>query len=670
VAESTERSVPNSAGVPAITPAEWLTFGLLLGAAATALWSSRAHGLMMLDEGYLLQPVQRMMQGELLYRDVFAHYAPLRFHLLAQAFGWLWPSVLVARTVLMGVVLVNVALTFRLARRFAPPLLAVVPAALVALVPGPWTKAFFGFTIASTALALARALERPSAARFAVLGLAAGVGLVTRQDVGLVWVAIAGVASTIPALVPARFGRTEPASVAAAARNLACTAGGVVLVVGGVLAWYAAHGGLGALVEMTLVRSFTQRSAYGFGLLRLLEAGGVSSEGRLAGTLLLVPIVTLAVAAPVWLLRVRRRGLDAQSVLIGALLGIACAALTNAYYQLYVLRFLQSAIPYYLLLTWAVLTTASGLRRYLGGIRGRIAQAATLGAALAAAGVLVWAILFGIAEIHAGDEYTGSVRARRLQTPVEVMGDTVFVDWGKAETIRLLRAFVASHVPPGDPIVGLPMHPMYWQILERPNPMWIEISDWVPGDFLLTEAEKEEQVRRIRDAGVRYAFVATGWLVQPAAPDALRRMLLTEFHPVRLYREMLVLERGADPDARQLLGILARGQSGRIAPADFEAALSLASRRPDDPLAHYVLGVVGLAFQRTERALVALAEAARLDPANPAPLEQRAEVLLRSGRVADAAADIRTVLEVRASPTALELARRLPPGLRPSVAAE
>ena len=668
---STPRScLPNSAGAPATSPVEWLILALVLGAAATALWSSRAYGLMMLDEGYLLQPALRMMQGELLYRDVFAHYAPLRFHLLAQAFEWLHPSVLVARTVLMGVVLINVALTFRLARRFAPPLLAVVPAALVALVPGPWTKAFFGFTIASTALALARALERPSAGRFVVLGLAAGVGLVTRQDVGLVWVAVAGVASTIPALVPARFGRAEPASVAAAARNLACTAGGVALVSGVVLAWYAAQGGLAALVEMTLVRSFTQRSAYGFGLLRLFQSGGVTSEGRLAGAILLTPIVTLAVAAPVWLFRIRRRGVDAQTVLVGSLLAIGCAALTNAYYQLFVLRFLQSAIPYYLLLTWVVGVAATALRRHLGAMGGRVAQAATLGAALAAAGVLVWAVLFGIDEIHGGDEYTGSIRARRLHTPVEVMGDTVFVDWGKAESIRLLRAFVASQVPPGDPIVVLPMHAMYWQILERPNPMWIEISDWVPGDFLLTEAEKEEQVRRIRDADVRYAFVATGWLVQPAAPDALRRMLLEDFHPVRLYRDTLVLERGADPGARQMLGILARGQSGQIAPADFDAALSLVSRHPDDPLAHYVVGVVGLAFQRTEQALAALAEAARLDPANPAPLEQRADVLLRNGRAADAAADIRAVLGIRVSPTALDLMRRLPPALRPSAAAE
>ncbi|MCX5740115.1 MAG: hypothetical protein NTZ61_16780, partial [Proteobacteria bacterium] len=96
----------------------------------------------------------------------------------------------------------------------------------------------------------------------------------------------------------------------------------------------------------------------------------------------------------------------------------------------------------------------------------------------------------------------------------------------------------------------------------------------------------------------------------------------------------------------------------------------LVSRHPDDPLAHYVVGVVGLAFQRTEQALAALAEAARLDPANPAPLEQRADVLLRSGRAADAAADIRAVLGIRVSPTALDLMRRLPPALRPSAAAE
>jgi hypothetical protein len=640
---------------------------LLLAATGLSLWSARRYGLMMLDEGYLLQPVLRMTQGEVLYRDVFAHYGPLRFHLLAEVFALLGPSILVARTVLMGVVLLDVALTFRLARRFAPPVLAALPALLVGLVPGPWTKAFFGCVIALTLLAIARALERPGLGRWAVAGLAAGVALVTRQDVGVVLVGIAFIASAIPALIPARFGGT-PRSVMAAARSVATTAAGVALVAGGVAAWYAAHGALGDLVDMTLVRAVTQRSAYGFGLPYLFAAGGLVPEGRLAGTILFAPIAILAVATPAWLLRLRRCGIDARSVLIGALVGIGAVALSNAYYQLYVLRFLQSAVPYYLLATWLVVALAGQLRRRWKGERGRVAQAAVICAGAVAAATLLWAVLAGIDRVHLGAEYTGSVRAREVHTPVEVMGDTLYVDWGKAESIRLLRAFVDGHVARGEPIVVLPFQATYWPLLERPNPLWIVIGDWVPGDFLLTSAEKLDQLERMREAKVRYAFVESEWLFQPAPPDAFRSALLAEFRPVRLCRGMLVLERGSDADAKALLGILARGNSGQSGVADLDAALALAARRPDDPLVQYVAGMLSLAMNRPEQALVALDASYRLDPANPEPLERRAELLLRSGRAADAARDVREAIGVRPSPTTSDLLRRLPPQFRQPVA--
>ena len=638
----------------------WL-LALLLAATALYLWDLRPYGLMLLDEGYVVHAAQRMLGGELLYRDIFAHYAPLLYHALALAFAIAGPSILVSRTVYLGFLLLNVALSYRLARRFVGPVPALLPAILVALMPGQWSKAPVGFAIGIVLLALARALERPGPLRFLVLGLAGGLALSTRQDVGAVMLGFALAVSPLPALFPQRFGLSGARSLARAARETLLTTAGAAVVPGAFAAWYAAQGGLSALVNATLLRAFSQRGAYGFDLPALLASGGVSPEGGLAGVILLTPLAILCAAGAAWVLLLRKRGLDAQTTLVAGLLVAGLAALSNVYYQLRVLRVLESAMPYWLLATWLLAGVGHAAARRWPGAVGRRASALPLAAGVAAAALLVWAVQSGIPRIDPGDEYTGSQRAKSYREPVTVLGDTVYVSWLMRDEIRCLRSLVEAEVPPDEPIFVAPLNVLYYSLLERPNPLWMLLGDFLPGDFLLTDTEKRHEMQRLLASPVRFALVDGFWLAAVRPSDAIRRTLLESFHPVRRCGSTLVLERGPDPGSLPMLEIAFRAGRGQSAAADLWTMQEIAARRGGDAFPREVLGRVLIALGRKAEAVLELESAARLDPGNPEPLELAAELLLAQGRRKDATDALARAESVRESPTTKALRQQLGP---------
>ncbi len=654
-----------SPGGPTAARSDRWLLALLLAAAAAYLWELRPYGLMLLDEGYVVHAAERMLAGELLYRDVYGHYGPLLYHALAIAFDTAGPSILVSRTVYLVLLLANVAIAYRLARRFAPPAGALVPAALLAIVPGQWSKATVGLAMGVVLLALARALERPATRRCLVLGLAGGLAVAARQDLGLVLLAFAVAASGLPAVFPQRYGQPGPRSVAVAARRALATAAGACLVPGAFAVYYATHGGLGALVRATLLRAFTQRGAYGFELGTLLASGGAAPEGRLAGVVLLAPLAILLVAAAVWGWRVARRGLDARTTLVAGLLVAALAALSNVYYQLRVLRVLESALPYWILATWLVAGAARAATRRWPGPAGRAACAAAAAAGVAAAALLVVAIVAGIPRIDPGDEYTGSLRALRYDEPVEVLGDTVFVSWPVADEIRCLRAVVDAQVPPGEPVFVAPLAVLYYTLLERPNPLWMLLADYLPGDYLLTDTEKRQEMQRLLDSPSRVALVDGFWLAAIRPQDTIRRTLLESFHPVRHCGNTLVLERGADEASLAALEIAFRAARGRPLAGDLAAIRELAARRPGDPFAHEITARVLAALGRPAEAVPELETAARLDPGNPEPLELAAELLLTQGRRGEAGDALARAESVRESPATRALRERLGPRATP-----
>jgi hypothetical protein len=63
-----------------------VVFGAVVGLSGLLVVPLRDRGLILPDEGWYLYPTLRMLEGEVLYRDLWTFYAPLRYHLLAWLF--------------------------------------------------------------------------------------------------------------------------------------------------------------------------------------------------------------------------------------------------------------------------------------------------------------------------------------------------------------------------------------------------------------------------------------------------------------------------------------------------------------------------------------------------------------------------------------------------------
>jgi len=620
--------------------------------AALYLLALRGYGLMLLDDGWVLQPVARMLRGEILYRDVWTFYAPGIHHLLAWLFAWTGFSLLAARTLYAACIVLSVVMTYRVARRFAPPPLAWIPAAVYGLAPGPWHKAYFGTLSLGCFLLLARALEAPRASRFAALGALAGVALVTRQDVGLLALAIALVAAWLPSLWPDRFGNAEPRSIAAGARASAAVLGAFAVPVGATAAYYASHQALGPLLDAVFGAAFGQAGAHPDVLGSMLRPAtfAMAPEGRGVGTILLLPLLLYPLSALLLLRALRRDGITPATALRGAILGFATATLTQAYYPMLLLRFLQSALPFYLLATIA----ASDLSRAL---RARGA-AALPGVALGAAGAaLVGLVCFGFPQIPQ-PIYTGSLRMLRYHEPVAIGSETVLESFALADEVRLVRAFYQANAPADQPTAGFPDLPTYNLLLDRPNPTaWI--GEHSRGNFVLSVERKQREAERLLASDARFVLVRQQWYARPGVRDPMLEMLRAEFRPVRGYGTVLILERGTDPAWQEFGARLRRTLVTAPVPADLVPWQRFAEEHPDEPLAWRMLGLTRQATGNPVLAVDALHRAADLDPADATPLESAAQLLARMGKQGQAVADLRRARAIRDSATIRTLSEQL-----------
>lgn len=90
------------------------------------------------DEGIILQGAQRILHGQVLYRDFFSFFTPGSYYLLALLFKIFGSSMMVARTTLAVYGGVFAAFTFLIARRFAGMKASLVTAGLVTLTCLPF----------------------------------------------------------------------------------------------------------------------------------------------------------------------------------------------------------------------------------------------------------------------------------------------------------------------------------------------------------------------------------------------------------------------------------------------------------------------------------------------------------------------------------------------------
>src|ERR1043165_8968359 len=101
---------------------------MIAGAVCYGLFYRRGLGLAVI--GYSVAPTERVLQGEVPYRDFLFNYTPGILWLNALLMKWFGVSLLVVRAGLFAVKLLTLVLIYQLARRLASPGLALLPVAL------------------------------------------------------------------------------------------------------------------------------------------------------------------------------------------------------------------------------------------------------------------------------------------------------------------------------------------------------------------------------------------------------------------------------------------------------------------------------------------------------------------------------------------------------------
>ncbi len=167
----------------------------VLGVAAVALAAQLPfydRWVSFMDEGHILAFADILAKGGELYRDATLYPLPGAFYLLAEVFRTFGTSILVARGVVVVEFALFVATIFLLLRRLVSPRLALVGVALL-FVYRIWAFPHWQmYSYSSTALCLlaialvlcARFLAGGGAVWLVATGVAAGLGVLCKQDYG------------------------------------------------------------------------------------------------------------------------------------------------------------------------------------------------------------------------------------------------------------------------------------------------------------------------------------------------------------------------------------------------------------------------------------------------------------------------------------------------------
>ncbi|HET7771546.1 MAG TPA: hypothetical protein VFN74_22430, partial [Chloroflexota bacterium] len=162
-----------SAASPERVRAEPAMYAILLGASTLHLLRIHNRGFNLLDEGFVLHVAERVLQGQVPYRDFFTQLTPGAFVALAAVFTVTGPSVMVGRwlTLLLGL-LITALLYWGARRLVARPtaLLAALAFPIWGIGQGWFYPNYSWFALAGCMLALectlraVSAWERPRAA--------------------------------------------------------------------------------------------------------------------------------------------------------------------------------------------------------------------------------------------------------------------------------------------------------------------------------------------------------------------------------------------------------------------------------------------------------------------------------------------------------------------------
>jgi dolichyl-phosphate-mannose-protein mannosyltransferase len=162
---------------------------LLLASLSCLCWlGGLVTHLSLYDEGLAVYGAERVLGGEVPYRDFWTLYAPGQFYALAAVFHFCGPGLLAARVYSAAVQLLIVVCAYGLARKLVPAPWALLSWFLVTVTLPAFNPCYPMAPAMLCALlscfCLARYLEGPKRRYLLMAGACTGVGAVFRHDVG------------------------------------------------------------------------------------------------------------------------------------------------------------------------------------------------------------------------------------------------------------------------------------------------------------------------------------------------------------------------------------------------------------------------------------------------------------------------------------------------------
>lgn len=430
-----------------------LALGVPLALLQAGLGLAYSHLLLVphfFDEGFKLASVDRILHGQVPYRDFYLLEGPGIYYVVAVAFKLFGPQLFTARWVVMAIALFSVTLLFALGRRILPPLPAAAASGLYVAMGLPTNPLVNNRWLAPT-LSLA----------------ATGATLPFLDGRGYRWLALSGAlgaAATLTHQTAASAGLALALGVTLLERRrprtralLALGAGALAPLVPTLLLFGAA-GGLHPFLYDVVVSPFTQYVPHQTRVyLPALQGDLVPGLVELAVACLVIglppaiALLTLCRTRP-WAAGGRLRRLLILYALVT--LGMYCVALTRLDRGTAILA-LPLALPLTVYWVRTDLRRTTGQRRLV-----RTVQLALVVVAVVTPITLNWLTLHAYAALRDPSGHAVETPRGRLYTGTS----------GEASGVREILDFIDARVPPEGAIWVGPMRPMFYFLSGRRNP--------------------------------------------------------------------------------------------------------------------------------------------------------------------------------------------------------
>ncbi len=494
------------------------------------LWPYRVVTDLFQDEGIVLQGAQRILEGQVLYRDFFSFYTPGSFYAMALLFKIFGSSYLAARTLLPIFGGVFSLLTYLLARRVTSRWVALLAAYLFLVIGLPyrflhlhnWDSMVLAYLALYSAV---RFWEVPSNGWAFATGTLVSLTTLFEHSKGAgLFVGLA-----LGFAVLARWGKLEGAFTYARLAALAAGFAGPFIPV---FAYFTSQGALSPmLADWTWpLFHYSESNKLPYGWINISPSGWEVLFGsgtwtrRLLSVLFmspcfiwpLVPFVALALLA-FHALRVRsglaELKLSGYFILVSAgCLGLTLSAIGTGRPDVQHLLF--AGAPFAVVLAWA-----------LGGAASKSALLEKIRPLLAVY-CLIFFSAFGMFFVVTGP--LGSLH--RLET--------------RRGEIRIPRPdevipYLTRHVAPGEKIFVYPQQPLYYFLSGASNPTefdFFQLGMTSPDQFAQALKEIQEQPPRliVWDPAFHNVIVPIGWpatRLEILAHDPVRDFVLERYKP-------------------------------------------------------------------------------------------------------------------------------------------